>query len=74
MLTTTHILAWLGITLLWVGLAYRVGGWRKWWARLKQPVSARTEIDPRYYWWADPLTWLGFGLLLLSQWRSCSGV
>jgi hypothetical protein len=76
MITPTHILNWIGLILLWVGLTYRVGGWRKHWALLKKPLSlySRTPIDPRYYWWANPMSWLGFGLLLLSYWRSWRGV
>jgi hypothetical protein len=74
MLTATRILDWLGLILLAVGLAYRVGGWRKWWGVLRQPMSARVELDPRFDWWATPMSVLGFALLVLSQWRSCSGV
>jgi hypothetical protein len=74
--TTTRILNLVGLILLIVCLTYRVGGWRKHWALLKKPVSEAvcTPIDPRYYWWADPMTWLGFGLLVLADWRSWRGV
>jgi hypothetical protein len=48
MITTTRILDWLGIIFLGVRMIYRVGGWRKWWARA--PLSARAEIDPRAIW------------------------
>jgi hypothetical protein len=76
MITTTHILNWTGLTLLIVGLAYRAGGWRNYWATLKQPMSLsrRVPLDPRYSWWANPMTWLGFGLLVLSYWRSWRGL
>ena len=75
-MTTTQIINTAAGVSMVVGYTYMVGGWRKWWQVINQPMGAMTRElaaqPPRR--WARGLFWLGVGLFALGLWRQWSGV
>ena len=73
-MSTTYIIGIIAF------VCFLIGGWRRGgFQYLRMPISQyyrglrEGTIAPTPA-WQQALQWLGLGLLVLSQWRACSGV
>ena len=74
-ITTTHSITIVGLACIFAG-----GSWGNWrflkmtFPQLYQEARAGRLPTQTHTRWRTALVWVGFGLLVLSQWRACSGV